>query len=278
MEILIRREFANDEEITAMFEEELWKSHFVSSIAKDTFNHMVNNGRNLRTAAEYASIDFFTRTDQQYNHWDLKSHPRLFTWTITILTKWENQVGRQDNNFHERIANAFANAFEANTEDMRKSWKDFEDFDRLTEFLLTQRTSSAVSILKHLPTNTDVRMPNRILVAAQNVSPSLSFELIPLLNDYLTKRHSFSNNDIEVTFKAISIWLDLFAKDQKASIDKLTHTIDLLAKDKNIGLNDPRIQMNVGLILQSKAMGIFRSRFTSQQTWMERTPGCTQYS
>ena len=45
MAILIRREFANDQEITAMFEEKPWKSHLVSSIARDTLNYMANDSK-----------------------------------------------------------------------------------------------------------------------------------------------------------------------------------------------------------------------------------------
>ena len=277
MATLIRREFANDQEITAIFEEEPWKSHFVSSIAKGTFNHMIDKGRNFRTAAEHASIDFFTRRTKD-RYWDLGSQPKLFTWTITIWKKWENRVGRQNNNFHERIANAFAN----NTADMRKSWKDFEDFDRLTEFLLTQGTSrssqstsrsSAFAILRRLPTNTDVHMPNRILVAAKNISVPLTFELIPLLNKHLTSRRSSPNvphlndNDIKAILDTIDSWLFYSRHDQfKYSIDALIHTIDLLAKD--IDIDDPRIQSNIGHILQSDKILSF-----SEAVSLLETPG-----
>ena len=155
--------------------------------------------KDLKTATQFASIDFFTRIDQQ-NHWELRNNPRVLIWTTTILTKWEYFK------FHEKIANAF----KTRTADMKASWKEFEDFDRLTEVLLTQGTSSAFSILKHLPTNTDLRMPNRILVAAQNISLSWNFHLIPLLNDHLTKRQlpSFpplNSKDIEVILDIIGI-------------------------------------------------------------------------
>ena len=66
IETLIRREFADDEDVIAMFEEEPWNYHFVSylnletyaNLVKQTSINMVNNKRNLRVAVEHTFAHF----------------------------------------------------------------------------------------------------------------------------------------------------------------------------------------------------------------------------
>ena len=88
MGTLIMREFANDNEVIAMFEEEPWKSHFASHmLTSTTLTKLINEDRTrtfLRQAVGNAISSFLpTRASQFVNN------PKLFTWTVTILTTWE---------------------------------------------------------------------------------------------------------------------------------------------------------------------------------------------
>ena len=123
---------------------------------------------NLRTAVGHASIEFLLHPLQ------LKNNPRRIAWTAIILTEWENP------SFEQRIADAFEKIDFLSS---RSNWRE-DDFDRLTEILLTRKTlhPSTISLLRTLPENKDPHMLNRTLAAAEgNTSPSVIKGLIDLL-------------------------------------------------------------------------------------------------
>ena len=248
--VLIKRSFAHNKEITAMFEEEPWKTHFVSHIAKRTYENThkaIMNRTNFREAVGYASLIFFTQ------HLQLKNNPRQLAWAAAILTEWEISF------FEQSIADAFR---KIDYED-RLHWTEFDDFDRLTELLLIRKSllrPSTTSLLQVLPENKDPRMLDRILLAARNTSSAATKNLIRLLNNHLSSRRSsrisnlspLNNDDVEAVLHAISFWLEKSStNNSEYYYDDLIHTLTHLIEGNDIGFDDPRISTKIGQILES---------------------------
>ena len=191
MGTLIMREFANDNEVMAMFEEEPWKSHFASHMLTSTTPTRLASRDRTRTFLRQA-VGSATSSFLQFYENQLANNPKLFTWTVTMLTTWEYDPFDWD-----RIIDFFENAY-------KSTWETFDDFDRLTEILLTRETFSLLSRLNLLRAVTSIHTintlrPNQILIAVEQNHKSIeegretlhdrqvTQKLIDLVSDYTFK-------------------------------------------------------------------------------------------
>ena len=270
MGTLIMREFANDNEVIAMFEEEPWKSHFASHmVTSTTLTKLINEDRTrtfLRQAVGNAISSFLpTRASQFVNN------PKLFTWTVTILTTWEYDPSDWD-----RITNFFKSAYKH-----KPTWKTFDDFDRLTEILLTRRGIASLlerlNLLRAVLHNTiNTRRPNQILIAVEQNQKNIeegreppydrqvTQKLIDLVWNYTFQWNRFGSIDIsednlEALFRAIDILIDssdktpeptgnVKHKERRNKDDRFVNILKHLAKV--FGFNDPRIETRIDRILE----------------------------
>ena len=258
---LIRHELADNKEVTAMFEEEPWKSHFTSNIARQTQENMVSQSMDFKSAIGHASTGFFISSFN--NDSDLKSHPQLFTWTTTILTTWPYK------HLLTSIKNAFATTDKleySEQSQLHDTWRHFDNLEQLTEVLLTKQIgtlSLRVEFLKILPRTDDPRIFDWLLIAANTpASRQVYANLTHILRLYVMQEYLFDSsssqdksNNIETSLKV----LDLLVQHQPISdyhyeFQEADHRFTTIIRDlaTDTGLHDPRIQERIGQILQRR--------------------------
>ena len=242
------------------------------SIVRQTEINMVNGERNLRVAVGHAFARILIL--QVGKLLGLESHPRLFTWTITILTTMKAQ------GFERK----FADAFHTVENEQKVIWRNFDDLDRLTEFLLTESTApleSRLLFITKLPRTHHPQLLDWILTAATEektrflqenrytayaYNPSTVDLLGFLLKDYLSEwtlyrstntTPHFSEKDIETALRAVDLLLNILDNSPgnnpdlylfPAHEDHLSGVLTILAQE--VVLNDPRISERVGQILE----------------------------
>ena len=174
----------------------------------------------------------------------------------------------------------FADAFQNVKIKEKVNWKNLDDLDRLTEFLLTESTATLESRLlfvTSLPRTRHPQMLDWILTAIEektrtlpenaNAYNSSAFDLLnSLLKDHLSEwtfsrptntTPNLSKKDIEAALRAVDLLLNIL--DNRPSNnpyqylfpvhdDHLADVLTILAKE--VGFDDPRIYERVGQILE----------------------------
>ena len=281
MDRLIRQEFADDQDVITMFEQDPWKSHFASYIVTETQINIVmqttmnmvtsihnNTERNLRVAVGQTFAKFLI--SGLNSQLDLANNPRLFTWTVTILTTMKAQGFERE----------FADAFEAVKSEVKANWKDFDDLDRLTEFLLTESTApleSRLLFVIKLPRTRHPQLLDWILTEARNLQLNVSVlnafsayhsSAVDLLNLLLKDHLSewtlsqptnttpyFSEKDIETALRTVDLLLNILTyqpyNDPSTFPVYDNHLADVLTiLATEVGFDNPRISERVGQILE----------------------------
>ena len=273
METLTKREFADDEDATAMLKESPWDYfavdnhgiNILSNLIRQTSTNMVNNERDLRAAVGHTFARYLIALiNSRHPLWSLADNLRVFTWTITILKTMKAQ------GFERR----FADAFRAKKNENEFLWENFDDVDRLTEFLLTESTATLASRLlfvASLPRTHHPQRLNWILTAieeetrnlqenvnAYNYDWSTVDSLGFLLSTHLSERtlsqptnttSNLSQEDINTALTAVDLLLNIIDSRPGNTYhnlyifspytDYLPDVLTTLAKE--IGFDNPRI-------------------------------------
>ena len=262
---LVKREFADNTEVMAMFEEEPWKEHF-SHIVRSAFTDIVENDRSLRVAVGYASTHFLTTGPDNQSKWMLND--RVFAWITTILTTWEGQD----------FAIPITEAFSAIDREERDHFSlGHTGIHQMAEFLLTRQVSplssrlNLLNLLNTLYLASGLKLDWIFKAIEENSTTeqpkTRSWDNRQILGTLLDKHFAYRNSstiasplsedEVEATFLAI----DRFLLNDNPPSNAITYLA------KYLGFENPRVKKVVRQRL-SRWPDQVRTRFSENITWL----------